>query len=343
MQSEIVNIERSISAAIFGLGCLLACFRFQMEKIAMPESVRKFSGDDPFVVSAMICGLLAGTIGLVYLVTADAPASMIMINGLTLAIGIMLAVLLRLTLRIIEQSLSLVAVTCASLLFATALFGYGIEGASRWFAIGPYMVQPSLILLPLVAICYGRHSGIWNAVAVVLSAAAMAIQPDRAMAGMLFLAILLIAFARPSNGRFAVSLFCALMFVVTMVLPDQLTAVPFVDHILWTAFDISIFSGLSLWIGCALLLVPIIFASSDRPGLAHLVFATCWLAVIVAAAMGAYPTPIVGYGASSILGYFLSIVLVEPKVQASMPGNRDNIMKGDRQGDQRTDFVPSSV
>ena len=309
----------------------------------MPESVRNFAGDDPFVASAMICGLLAGTIGLVYLVTADAPVSMIMINGLTIAIGIMLVLLLRLTLRIIEQSLSLVAVTCASLLLVTALFGHGIEGASRWFAIGPYMVQPSLILLPLVAICYGRHSGIWNAVAVVMSATAMAIQPDRAMAGMLLLAILLISFARPSYGRFAVSLFCALMFIVTIVLTDQLTAVPFVDHILWTAFDISIVSGLSLWIGCALLLAPILFASSDRPRLAHLVFATCWLAVIIAAAMGAYPTPIVGYGASSILGYFLSSVLVEPNVQTARPSNHDDIMKGDRRGDQRTDFVPASV
>ncbi len=33
----------------------------------------------------------------------------------------------------------------------------------------------------------------------------------------------------------------------------------------------------------------------------------CWAAIVVAAAVGAYPTPVVGYGGGAILGYFLCL------------------------------------
>ena len=35
-------------------------------------------------------------------------------------------------------------------------------------------------------------------------------------------------------------------------------------------------------------------------------FGIAWLAVAVFAIIGNYPTPLVGYGSSAILGYFLS-------------------------------------
>jgi len=37
------------------------------------------------------------------------------------------------------------------------------------------------------------------------------------------------------------------------------------------------------------------------------VFGVAWLGMVVAAALGNYPTPLVGYGGSAILGYALSL------------------------------------
>jgi hypothetical protein len=56
-----------------------------------------------------------------------------------------------------------------------------------------------------------------------------------------------------------------------------------------------------------------------RPG--HAVFGAVWLAVIVAAALGNYPTPLVGYGGSAILGYLLSLLYLPPR-RAARPIRR---------------------
>jgi len=101
-------------------------------------------------------------------------------------------------------------------------------------------------------------------------------------------------------------------------LPDGLPAVPFVDHILWSAFDISLWVGLALWGGCLLLVSPIVFVPKPERSTLHYVFASCWLTLIAAGAMGAYPTPIVGYGASAIIGYFLSLLFLQPRARGRM-------------------------
>ena len=42
-------------------------------------------------------------------------------------------------------------------------------------------------------------------------------------------------------------------------------------------------------------------------------FGAVWLAVILAAALGNYPTPLVGYSGSAILGYLLSLLGLPPR------------------------------
>ena len=308
----------------------------------MLRFVSKILGSARFFPAALCCGFLAGLIGLIYLYSVDAPLIMIFINGCALLIAMLLSLLLRFTLVLDRKSLLVIAGTSALILMATAVGGHGIEGANRWFAIGPFVVQPSLILLPLIAICYARKSGSWTSLAVIVSALSMAIQPDRAMAGMLFLSMLVLCIGQRTQNHFAVTIICAVTFATTMVIPDRLTAVRFVDHILWTAFDINIFLGLALWMGSILLLLPALFAYRRKPESASLVFAASWFAIISAAAMGAYPTPIVGYGASSILGYFLSLLIVERAGQSVSIEHEKGFETKAQNESVRNDFLPAS-
>ena len=67
--------------------------------------------------------------------------------------------------------------------------------------------------------------------------------------------------------------------------------------------------------GAVLMLVPAIagyFRDPDNRPL-YAVFGAVWLAVILAAALGNYPTPLVGYGGSAILGYLLSLLGLPPR------------------------------
>ncbi|HEX8674221.1 MAG TPA: hypothetical protein VF710_20150, partial [Longimicrobium sp.] len=108
-------------------------------------------------------------------------------------------------------------------------------------------------------------------------------------------------------------------FVVTLVRPDTLPAVPYVDRILFTSFGVHPLAGLAVVGGALLLAVPALAGRKlDARGAdACAVFAVAWLGMVLAAALGNYPTPLVGYGGSSVLGYVLSLAFLPGKVPAT--------------------------
>ena len=316
MIAEMAVIERDREAVAFALSCLMACWRFRLEfNISQTGSSMV---KDRFVILTFISGVVAGLIGLAYLIVSGAPLTMVIVNGGAMVVGILLAPSARLAVRATDQVVTATALIGAFILFGTAIFGYAIEDARRWLLIGPFFIQTSLILLPLIAICFARVQNFRTVLAVCVAAFAMVAQPDRAMAAMLFVAVVIVGVMRPNRLTVSAALFCAMTFAATLLLPDRLPAVPFVDHILWSALDISLWVGLALWGGCLLLVCPIVFVPKPERSTLHYVFASCWLTLIAAAAMGAYPTPIVGYGASAIIGYFLSLIFLQPRARGRM-------------------------
>jgi len=313
MKAEMAVIDSDGEAATFALGCLVACCRFRIETIISTGNRGSNMVKDRFVVLTFAAGVVAGLIGLAYLLVSGAPLNMVIVNGAAMFVGILLAPSLRLSARATDPVVSTTALISSFILLGTAIFGYAIEDAKRWLLIGPFFIQTSLILLPLIAICFARIQNFRTTLAVCVAAFAMAAQPDRAMAAMLFVAVAIVAIMRPNRLTISAAVFSTMTFAATLVLPDRLPAVPFVDFILWSAFDIGFWVGLALWAGCLLLVCPIFLVPKAERNVLHYVFVSCWLTLIAAAAMGAYPTPIVGYGASAIIGYFLSLIFLRPK------------------------------
>jgi hypothetical protein len=95
-------------------------------------------------------------------------------------------------------------------------------------------------------------------------------------------------------------------------MPDLVPATPFVDRVLHTAFEVHPIAGAAVAAGAASLVVPALAGlwkgDGDRGAL--LAFGACWSAIVAAAALGDYPTPLVGYGGSAVLGYLLSASLL---------------------------------
>ncbi|MFT5331168.1 MAG: hypothetical protein ACI9TB_001241 [Parasphingorhabdus sp.] len=330
MTAEMAVIENSRKAVAFALGCLIACCHFRLEFNIAQTGSRVVK--DRFVILTFIAGVAAGLIGLAYLLVSGAPLTKILVNGGAIVIGILLAMSLRLSARATDSVVTAIALIGAFILFGTAIFGFAIEDARRWLLIGPFFIQTSLILLPLIAVSFARVQNFRTTVAVLVAAFAMAAQPDRAMAAMLFVAVAIVGTFRPNRLTVSAALFCTMTFATTLLLPDRLPAVPFVDHILWTAFDTGLWVGLMLWAGCLLLVCPIIFVAKAQRTVLHYVFASCWLTLIAAAAIGAYPTPIVGYGASAIIGYFLSLIFLQSRSLGRLAG--DEVRSGATEADE---------
>ena len=258
------------------------------------------------MTAGIACALAATLLGLFYLFVAGAPLRYSVVNAAAFLLGFV-------ALRGLSASGVAAGRHCGALLVAlgaallvTALAGSSADGAARWIWIGPLSVQLSLVLLPAMVVAFARNPDGLGSLGIGIAAAALAFQPDRAMAGVLALGLAVLAAARPGRASIAALAIALAAFAITLVRPDSLPAVPFVDEILFTSFDVHPLAGLAVLLGVLLLLVPAFAARRADPAL--MVFGAIWLGCIAAAALGNYPTPVVGYGGSAILGYLLSLV-----------------------------------
>ena len=103
--------------------------------------------------------------------------------------------------------------------------------------------------------------------------------------------------------------------------PDALPSVTFVEHVIPLAFAHGTGLGLVATLG---LMTPalalFIFARVDRrTSRTAMVLGAAWAGLAVAALVGNYPTPLVGYGFSPIVAYLLSWGLLALATDADMP------------------------
>ena len=260
------------------------------------------------------CAIGATGLGMLYLALAGAPTLYLVVNGLSLVMGMAAVGLTWNALR--ERHLPGAAVLFLGVvLLATAFFGLPVDGAARWIRVGGLSMQVSLIVLPAMVVSFARHRSPSSTLGIIVAALALAVQPDRAMAGVLASAVAVLAiFTRDPRVLLALAT-ATVGFAATLIRPDRLPAVPYVDQILFTSFDVGILAGLAVTGGAFLLVAPGILGWRYDPDHreVYATFGVIWLGAIVAAALGNYPTPLVGYGGSAVLGYALSLSLVPPK------------------------------
>lgn len=285
---------------------------------------------DPRAVG-IACAIAAVALGMGYLAAAGAPARHLMVNGGALAIGLLLfAAMDALGPRARGPGAMLFG---GIVLMATALFGFSADGAARWASLGPILLQPSLILLPMLAVSLARSRGPVAAAGVILAAAALALQPDRAMAGALAASVAAAAALKPDRWTLGGLVAAIAGFAATLLRPDDLPAVPFVDGVLHSSFGIHPLAGAAVLGGTALLLVPAIAGWRDPERRSpSILLGTVWLAIIAAAALGNYPTPLVGYGGSAIIGYLLALGML-PKAPHAATAPAGQARPGGSPGD----------
>lgn len=269
-------------------------------------------------VAALIGGVGAASIGIVMLHAGGAPTSYAIANAAAAGAGLLLAALL---LRIPRRAEGPLALAAALALLATASWGTEIEGVRRWVALpGAIQVQPALMLLPLLLAMYARRAGdLWHAAAMLLAAVAIATQPDRSMA----IAMALVAVAMWLTSRTRITLLvlgaAALSLVATWARPDPLAGVTFVEWVIADGWQAGPVRGAILSLGALAMIAPLLAlpAASAEQRRAIIAFALCWGGLMLASLIGPYPTPLLGYGASGIIGYFVSLIALRQSAPAT--------------------------
>ena len=284
---------------------------------------------------AALCGIGATGLGLAYMVAGGAPLSYLATNAAAIAIGLLAVGVLGDAARLWRVPGGAVGILVACAILLTSLFGVSADGATRWISVGGIFVQPGLLLVPVIALGFSRARDAAWLLAVLLASLGLALQPDRAMAGTLAAGMAALALIRPERTVLLALGGALAAFAATLVRADASPAVPFVDQIFYSAFDVHPLAGLAVLAGALLMLVPPLAGYlHDRPNRpAYLVFGAVWLAVLAAAALGNYPTPLVGYSGSAVLGYMLSLLGLPPRaaVASTEPECKTALPQADEQ------------
>lgn len=259
----------------------------------------------------IICAVSAVALGLVHLALVGAPGRYLAINVAALVVGLTL-------LGVIgrggsDRAWSGVIALIAAALMATALLGQSVAGAARWASVGGGLsLQPGLMLVPAMLVAFARRSDARSAAGVIAAVIAVAVQPDRGVAGMLALALATLAVLRPARATVIAALAGVAGLAVTFARADIVPATAYVDWVLTTTFAVHAGAGLAVLGGAALLLVPAVVGWLGDPARRApcAVFGAVWGGALAAAVLGDYPTPLVGYGGSAIIGYALSLLAV---------------------------------
>jgi cell division protein FtsW (lipid II flippase) len=204
--------------------------------------------------------------------------------------------------------------TAGSIAAILSTFAFdGLDGVHRWVSVGGFGLHVSAIVAPVIIACVATAPGPYLAiVSVAATAILLALQPDAAQALSLAAGCGVILASDPrlglraKTGGLAVLLVCS---IVSLVRPDPLQPVRHVEGI----FEVVSAKGpawaLLAAVALLLLSVPFFVTWARRRDPAALALGVYVAMVTIAPMWGTFPVPVMGYGVSPILGYFIALGL----------------------------------
>ena len=205
-------------------------------------------------------------------------------------------------------------------LVLVSLAGPGIEGVRRWVALGPVLLQPAPLVLPLIAWVLAVRPAGWPVAGLATGVALLfAAQPDPAASAALAAVIAAVVFTRrkatPAEIGALVLSVAAFAWAVTR--PDPLAPVDHVERIVLAAWSAEPAAGIAAAVVLALVPAPFLIRAMRRntgvgPALVH-ALAALWTVLVLASLTQRFPAPAVGYGASFVIGWLVSLGLLARK------------------------------
>ena len=252
--------------------------------------------------SAMLALAIPVAAGLAYLWQFGAPASYLVVNAGALALALPCALFARLPSH--PAGLRLLILGLLALLVLPLMIGPYVEGIARWLTLGAFTVHVGMAVIPLVAVlCAGdaRLGPYWLLTAILIAFA----QPDAASILALSGAAMGLWYVHRDmrvGAVAALGAFAALGASVSGNPPPQ----PFVERILPGLWSTSpLMAGI-----LALSLIASLVMILRAPGAAQeprVALVGALAGFILAALLGDYPTPLIGYGAAAIIGLGLAL------------------------------------
>jgi hypothetical protein len=306
MQAEVAALGHGREALAFAWGCFQAALgcalAAPLARIAQPAT------------AGVLAGALAVVVGCLFMRHAGAPRPYVAMNALSLLFALATYGLLPRR-RLRHDGLLRGRLVCVA---GAVLLGASLAGAPAgevgWLRLGPVRLQLLWLLLPalLVASEVGpaRAARRWATAGVLMACGALALQADALLAAV---AAAFFGLRAWQQGRRAPACLALVPLAVALhaapswpaaQAAQAAQAAPFVDRVLQHGFQQHPALGAALAFALVLLLVP---AWLHRRAREH---AGLWGLLVLLSLPGWLPSPLVGFGGSFIVGYWLSLAVL---------------------------------
>ncbi|MCM3118824.1 hypothetical protein M3610_26985 [Neobacillus sp. MER 74] len=189
------------------------------------------------------------------------------------------------------------------------------DGIHRWLTFGPINVYIASIILPLLIIQLWKltlnHHEIYSIGFYFITLIILLFHPDAGQLTAFACATTIILWKKNRHWMIKfVSLILSVVFVImSWVFLDDLAPVPYVEDIIFLVADLGMVWFVIGILSLLLLLSPFFFYG--KRNIISLTLGVYFLMTMIVTLFGNFPLPIMGYGISPIIGYFIAISWVK--------------------------------
>jgi cell division protein FtsW (lipid II flippase) len=267
-----------------------------------------------------IMPLPAIMIGALAMYRSNVPIAIWGQNFLGLVIAFLLSNFLIRKTKIINNNFTML-ITITLLLFS--FMDSGLEGVHRWISFGLIRFYVTSILLPVLIIKLWETAekyNIWISTFItILVSVIITLQPDASQATAFVIPMSLILCPKINNNylRYIVLGLFSLIVIWSWLHLDTLSPVPYVENIVKMVANMGIGWLILGIISLVMLPLPFIIFPPEKNKSLSICLGIYYTTILLSTMFGNFPVPLMGYGVSPILGYFIGLTwLVNSKIDS---------------------------
>lgn len=255
-------------------------------------------------VIAILALAIPGLAGLGYLWAFDAPRSYLAINAGALIVAVLAIVFRPRHLSTLARR-GLIALALL-LLFVPLATGPSLGEVERWVPIGPFMLNAGLFVMPALSVLLGRETEYAPSLTGVAVLAAL-LQPDLAL-GAALTVMTLGLYDATKDWRYGIVVVVAFTASLVAATQGELPAQPYADRVIFLLARTDLLAALGLAASLLASFVLILAGAGCEP--ARKALAGALFGFTFAGHVSNYPSPLVGYGPTAIVGFGLALALL---------------------------------
>lgn len=248
--------------------------------------------------------------------------------GCLLILGSISCVLISRKSKIKKRNSTSISILLILILLLLTFFDFGLQGVHRWVSIGPVRFYVTSIVIPIVFIELWsalQTKNWWISVVItIVISILLTLQPDASQLTAFIIPMIILIWSKTNNKFFRYSILglLSMLAITSWMFLDGLPPVSYVEEIVSLVANMGIIWLILGIISLVILPLPFIFFPPKNSKLLSICIGIYFIIILISTIFGNFPVPLMGYGVSPIIGYFISITwLVKSKINSKSSFN----------------------